>query len=60
MNTPREFLAVYECETCGEEIEMSNCLVPHFTVGCEICGNPQRFLSQRIVHLSLEWDRIEE
>lgn len=56
---PKYFLAVYECEDCAEEIEMENCYVPYITLPCEECGERKRFFSQKMIHKSWEWDRVE-
>lgn len=35
MNTPTKFVAHYECEPCGESLEMWNFRVPTVHVLCE-------------------------
>jgi predicted nucleic acid-binding Zn ribbon protein len=57
---PKKFLAVYECENCSEEYDMENCFVPYFWMQCDGCGAKTRFVSQKLIHLEFEWDRIEE
>lgn len=56
---PKLFLAVYECEECGEEFEMQNCYVPYVMLPCEECGDRMKFVSQKMIHKSWEWDRVE-
>lgn len=60
MSTPKQFIAVYECEYCRSEIEMWNCLVPYTTFFCEDCGVVRMFISTKMIHRSWEWDYIEE
>jgi hypothetical protein len=57
---PKQFLAVYECDECGDEYEMENCKVPYVVLPCDNCGQWQKFYSQRMIHKSWEWDETVE
>lgn len=60
MSLPIEFIAVYTCEVCGEEYDMYNCRVPYVMLWCDECSNITRYLSDKVIHMSWEWDYIEE
>ena len=60
MRTPKNFIATYECEECGEEIEMQNFYAPYVNLPCEDCGTQTKHLAQTIEHKSFDWDRIED
>lgn len=60
MSLPRQFETIYECEHCGHEYDMTNCFLTYFWMPCDECGEYARFMSQKVVHRSFEWDRIEE
>jgi hypothetical protein len=57
---PKYFLAIYECEDCGDEYEMQNCYVPYVNLPCDDCGGWRKFYSQKMIHQDWEWDSIED
>lgn len=58
MRTPQNFIATYECERCGEEMEMQNFYAPYFSCNCEGCGEYARYVAQQVEHKSWEWDVV--